>query len=75
MTLTVAKFALKPKLLEYLRRVAQKRETIVVTDRKRPVAKIVPFDDETDVFAELKGSVRHYERPLDPVAEEDWELQ
>lgn len=74
MAISVSKSALKPKLLDYLRKVERDKQYIVVTDRNRPVARIVPYtDDGRDIFKELKGSVLSYDSPLDPVGEDDWE--
>jgi prevent-host-death family protein len=46
MVMKVGVAQLKAHLSEHLRRV-QDGETIVVTDRERPVAKIVPYAQET----------------------------
>ena len=74
MAISVSKSDLKPKLLDYLRKVERDKEGIVVTDRGRPVARIVPYSEsEGDILKELKGSVLSYDAPLDPVGEEDWE--
>ncbi|GAB6064057.1 type II toxin-antitoxin system Phd/YefM family antitoxin [Deferrisoma palaeochoriense] len=75
MQITVSKSKLKPKLLEYLRRVATTGEELVVTDRGKPVARIVPYREEAeeDVLASLRGTVVRYDRPTDPVGEDDWE--
>ena len=75
MAKSISKSALKPKLLNYLRLVEQKRESLIITDRGRPVAQIIPFtNSKSDRLNELKGSVLHYEDPLKPVGLEDWEL-
>lgn len=75
MHITVSKSKLKPKLLEYLRRVETTGEELVVTDRGKPVARIVPYREEAkeDVLASLRGTVVRYDRPTDPVGEDDWE--
>ena len=40
---SVSKGVLRAKMLEYLRRVEQTGEELVVTDNGRPVVKVVPF--------------------------------
>lgn len=71
---TVSKSEFKPRAFELFRMVEERRETIVVTDRGKPVLKIVPFaeDDEPELAA-LRGTVLRYTDPLEPVAESEWE--
>ena len=76
MAVAISKSALKPKLLDYLRRVERNKESIIVTDRGRPVAQILPFSEsKQDRMNDLKGSILHYVDPLEPVGLEDWELK
>jgi prevent-host-death family protein len=71
----VSKSDLKPKLLEYLRLVEIQKRELIVTDRGRPVAKIIPFSKlPAQTLEELAGSVVRYDDPLDPVGEGDWDL-
>lgn len=71
---TVSKSKFKARALEYLRRVERCGEEIIITDRGRPVAKVVPLaaDLET-LLAPFRGSVSWYHEPTEPVGEEDWE--
>lgn len=74
METAVSKSKLKPRVLEYLRAVEETRQELIVTDRGRPVAKIVPYTDETqDPLEALRGSVIRYDDPTEPVGEDDWE--
>lgn len=76
MAVAISKSALKPKLLDYLRRVERNKESIIVTDRGRPVAQILPFtESKQDQMGSLKGSILHYVDPMEPVGLEDWELK
>lgn len=70
----VSKSQIKPRLLEYLREVQETGEPIVITDRGRPVLRVVPYigDPEEELKA-LRNTVVRYERPLDPVGLEEWE--
>jgi prevent-host-death family protein len=71
----VSKSKFKARALEYLRRVEQRGEEIIVTDRGRPVAKVVPLATEVeDLLTPLRDSVLSYEDPTEPVGEDDWEL-
>lgn len=75
---TVAKSEIKPKLLNYIRKVESDKVTITITDRGKPVAQIIPFKEKTsqpqDPLEALRGSVLKYEDPFEPVGLEDWEL-
>jgi prevent-host-death family protein len=59
---------------EFVREVEESRETIVVTRRGRPVVELraVSAPEDTDTLHGLRGSVLFYERPFDPVGEDDW---
>ena len=47
---------------------------LVVTNRGRPVLEVRPVAEKrVDPRELLRGSVLYYERPFDPVGEEDWE--
>ena len=70
---TISKSAFKPKAFEYLRLV-EHGESLVITDRGKPVARVVPFDGGAgSARGALAGSITRYERPIDPVGAEDWE--
>ena len=71
---TVSKSRLKAKALEYFRQIEQTGRELVVTDRGRPVLKIVPYRGEArEARRALKGSVLRYDHPTEPVGIEDWE--
>jgi prevent-host-death family protein len=68
---------LRQKLPEYLARV-RRGERIRVTSRGRVIAEIAPpaaaKDEAAAARSRLRGSVRRYERPLDPViAPGEWD--
>jgi prevent-host-death family protein len=69
---------LRQNLPGYLARV-RRGERIKVTSRGRVVAELVPPtsspEEAAAARARLRGSVRRYERPLDPVIEPDeWDV-
>jgi prevent-host-death family protein len=71
---TIRKSDFKPRAFELFRLVEVQHETIVITDRGRPVVKLVPIEDSDDpALAILRGTLRKYVDPLAPVGEEDWE--
>ena len=74
METVVSKSKFKAKALAYLRDVERTGRDLIVTDRGRPVVRVVAYREETtDLLRSLRGSVLSYERPTDPVGEEDWE--
>jgi prevent-host-death family protein len=76
--IAVAKGELKAHLLEYFRRAEKTGEEIVVTDRRKPVLKIVPYREKKsldEVFGKFRGKMK-YTGKLDSPAGEEWgELQ
>ena len=70
----VSKSQFKPRSLEYFRQIEETGEPLVITDRGRPVLRVVPYspDPEEDLKA-LRNTVVKYERPTDPVGLEEWE--
>ena len=71
---TVSKSKFKAHALEYFREVEKTGLELIVTDHGKPVLKIVPFRaDPLEALAALKGSVRRYDAPTEPVGVEDWE--
>jgi len=71
---TVSKSRLKAKALEYFREVERTGEELILTDRGRPVLKIVPYrPDAAKIRKSLEGSVLGYDNPTEPVGLEDWD--
>ncbi|MCL6553838.1 MAG: type II toxin-antitoxin system Phd/YefM family antitoxin [Firmicutes bacterium] len=70
----VSKSRFKARALEYLRKVQETGQPVVILDRGRPAVKVVPYvGDAQEILRVLRGSVRRYEQPTRPVAVEDWE--
>ncbi|HZF09161.1 MAG TPA: type II toxin-antitoxin system Phd/YefM family antitoxin [Thermoanaerobaculia bacterium] len=59
---------LKAKCLALLDEVAETGETLVVTKRGKPVARILPFEETRP----LRGSILHEEELVSPI-DEDWD--
>ena len=69
----VSKCRLKARALEYFREVERTGNELIVTDRGKPVLKIVPYRADPDrALLELRESVVRDESPLEPVGIEDW---
>ncbi|MDL2121800.1 MAG: type II toxin-antitoxin system Phd/YefM family antitoxin [Deltaproteobacteria bacterium] len=70
----VSKSKFKPHALKYFRDVEQTGKELIITDRGKPVLKIVPYTKSPDdVLKLLRNSVLKYENPTEPVGLEDWE--
>jgi antitoxin (DNA-binding transcriptional repressor) of toxin-antitoxin stability system len=54
---TISKSKLKAKMLEIFRKLEASGEELIVTDRDKPVLKIVPIKDRATV-AELFGAIQ-----------------
>jgi prevent-host-death family protein len=66
----------KARCLKIMENVRSTREPVVITKRGRPVAKLVPADEEPDdVFGCMKGEVEIVGDIVSPaVPLEDWEI-
>jgi len=72
---TVSKSKFKARALEYFRKIERTGKPIVITDRGRPVVKLVPYQPAVEDWAmELRDSVIRYEVPTEPVGTDDWEV-
>jgi len=74
--ITVAKGVLKAKMLAYFRMVEETGETLVVTDHRKPVLKVVPIEVRESLvsaFADLQGKLRADEDDLLAPTTAEWE--
>ena len=72
---TVSKSRFKAHALEYFRRIERSGRPLVITDRGKPVLKVVPYQaDPGRALLTLRESVVRYDAPTEPVAEDDWDL-
>lgn len=70
----VSKSRFKARALEYFRQVERTGREVIITDRGKPVLKLVPFtEDPQQALRVLRETVVRYDAPTDPVGEEDWE--
>ena len=71
----VSKSRFKPRALNFFREVEQTGKEIIITDRGKPVLKVVPYTEKPEMWLKpLRGTVKRYKKPTDPLAE-DWEAQ
>lgn len=69
----VSKGILKAKMLEYLRKVEETGEELIVTDNGVPAVRIVPIRRKrpaSEVFAGVRGRVVYHEDVLTPTTDE-----
>ena len=71
----ISKSKFKPQALKFFRQVQETGQELIITDHAKPVLKIVPYrEDPMDAVKELRNSVVKYEKPMEPVAENDWDV-
>lgn len=71
---SISKSQFKPRALSFFREVERTGHEIIITDRGKPVLKLVPYSGDPRVWLKpLRGTVKSYKRPTEPVAEDDWE--
>ena len=69
----VSKSRFKPQALEYFREVEKAGKELVITDRGKPVLKIVQYtEDPEERLKPLRGTVLRYKDPTKPVGVKDW---
>lgn len=69
----VSKPQFKPRALEYFREVEKTGEELIITDRGRPVLKIIPYAEDPEAWLKpLQGTVRRYKDATEPVGVKDW---
>ncbi len=70
----ISKSRFKARALEYFRQVERTGRELIITDRGKPVLKLVPFrEDSQQGLRMLRDTVVRYDAPTKPVGEEDWE--
>jgi antitoxin (DNA-binding transcriptional repressor) of toxin-antitoxin stability system len=70
----VSKSVFKARALEFCREIESSGESLILTDHGRPVLEVRPYEEnDTDPLDVLRHSIVKYERPTDPVADDEWE--
>jgi prevent-host-death family protein len=71
---SVSKSRFKSQALHFFRIVEKSRKPIIITDRGRPVLKVIPYSDNPEeLLKELRHTVTKYASPTEPVGLDDWE--
>ena len=71
---TVSKSRFKAQALELFRQVERTGKPVIITDRGKPVLRLVPYqDDPESAVRVLRDTVAKYRAPTKPVADTDWE--
>lgn len=74
MSTEVSKSQFKARALEYFRDVERSGEPLIVTDRGKPRLEVRRFTPQERAPLDiLRGSVLRYDRPTEPVGEDDWD--
>ena len=70
----ISKSQFKPRALEYFREVEKTGKELIISDRGKPVLKIVPYTENyEEALKALRDTVVEYVNPTEPVGMEDWE--
>jgi len=70
MDTTIGAGDFKARCLRLLDAVAEQRESLVITKRGKPIAKLVPMPPETILFGAMAGSVRFESDIVAPIDDE-----
>ncbi len=70
----ISKSKFKPRALKYFREVEKTGKEIIISDRGKPVLKIVPYkSNPEEVLKDLRNTVIKYDDPTEPIGLKDWE--
>jgi len=69
----IAAASFKANCLRLMEEVAQQRTPLVITKRGKPIAKLVPIDDEPiDLFGYMAGTIKICGDIIGPVDDLEW---
>lgn len=72
-TKKIAAGEFKARCLAIMDEVQAKRETVIITKRGKPIAKLSPLEKETDdIFGFMKGQIEVLGDIVSPLPSEDW---
>lgn len=73
----ISKSQFKAQALALFREIETSGEVLVITDHGRPALEVRPYkpteSGAIDPLQALRGCVSHYDDPLEPVADGDWQ--
>ena len=73
----VSKSKFKAQALEFFRQIEEKKQPLIITHNGKPVVEIIPYkkqSDQEDILKSLRGTLKYYKDPDQPVGLEDWEV-
>jgi antitoxin (DNA-binding transcriptional repressor) of toxin-antitoxin stability system len=71
----VSKSQFKAKALEFFRQVESSGVSVIITDHGKPKLEVRSFrSQQDDPLSRLRGTVLRFDRPTEPVAEDDWQV-
>ena len=69
----ISKSQFKPRALQYFREIEKTGKELIISDRGKPVLKIVPYtENPEEALKALRDTVAKYDDPTEPVGLEDW---
>ncbi len=69
----IAAAEFKANCLRLMDEVAERRHPIVITKRGKPVAKLVPIEEEPiDIFGRMAGTIRICGDIINPIEDVEW---
>jgi len=70
----ISKSKFKLNALAYFREIEKTGQALIISDRGKPVLKIVPYSlNADDSLNALRETVSKYENPLEPLNPKDWD--
>jgi prevent-host-death family protein len=70
----ISKSQFKPRALQYFREVEKTGKELIISDRGKPVVKIVPYiENPAEALKALRDTVVKYDDPTEPVGMGDWQ--
>lgn len=70
----ISKSQFKTRALHYFREVEKTGQELIISDRGKPILKIVPYpENPEDALKSLRNTVVKYKDPTEPVGLQEWE--
>ena len=74
MSTQVSQAQFQAQAQDFFRQIERDGKSLLITEHGQPKWEIRPYAERVEQPLDaLRGSVLYYERPVDPVAEDDWE--
>ena len=73
----VSKAQFKAQALQFLRTVEENKQPLIITHAGKPVVEVIPYKKQSDqeaILKSLRGTLKYYKDPDEPVGLDDWEV-